>query len=126
MAVLAFPVTRVFKYVYLTSSVKDCESMALLNIPNRSCHCRGLPLYSKNFHSGNGFFFLPVIASTNCFFKSAESKEAAEGVGCRRPTQHNGCGTVAPYVDGMIGVTKVGAVPVEEQNGFACVKSDVT
>ena len=31
MAVLAFPVTRVFKYVNLTSSVKDCASMALLN-----------------------------------------------------------------------------------------------
>ena len=33
MAVLVFPVTRVFKYVNLTSSVKDCESMALLYCP---------------------------------------------------------------------------------------------
>ena len=53
MAVLAFPVTRVFKYVNLTSSVKDCASMALLNCPNNSCHCRGSPLYCDNFHSGS-------------------------------------------------------------------------
>ena len=39
--------------------------------------------------------------------------------------QPNGFGTVAPYVGGMIGVTKVGAAPVEELNGFACMKSDV-
>ena len=104
MAVLAFPVTRVFKDVNLTSSVKDCESMALLNCPNHSCHCRGSPLYSDNFHSGNGSFFLQVIASANCFMKSAESKEGAEGVGCGGPPQHNEFGTVAPYVGGMIGV----------------------
>ena len=57
-AVLALPVTRVFKYVNLTSSVKDCESMALLNCPNHSCHCKGSPLYYDNFHSGSGSFFL--------------------------------------------------------------------
>ena len=108
MTVLAFPVTRVFKYVNLTSSVKDCASMALLNCPNHSCHCRGSPLYCDNFYSGSGSFFLQVIASTNCFIKSAESKEGAEGVGCGGPPQHNGFGTVAPYVGGMIGVTKVG------------------
>ena len=33
---------------------------------------------------------------------------------------------VAPYVGGMIGVTKMRAVTVEELNGFACMKSDVT
>ena len=75
MAVLAFPVTRVFRYIKLTSSVKDSASMALLNCPNHSCHCRGIPLYCENFHSGNGLFFLQVIASANCFIKSAESKE---------------------------------------------------
>ena len=38
IAVVAFPVTRVLKYVNLTSSVKDCEFMALLNCPNHSGH----------------------------------------------------------------------------------------
>ena len=47
-------------------------------------------------------------------------------MGCGGPPQHNGLGTVAPYVGGMIGVTKLGAVPVEELNGVACLKSDVT
>ena len=47
-------------------------------------------------------------------------------MGCGGPPQQNGFGTVAPYVGGMIGVTKVGAVPVEELSGFACMKSDVT
>ena len=47
-------------------------------------------------------------------------------MGCGGPPQHNGFGMVAPYVGGRIGVTKVGAVPVEELNGFACMKSDVT
>ena len=42
IAVLAFPVTRVFRYVNLTSSDKDCESIALLNCPNHSC--RQFPL----------------------------------------------------------------------------------
>ena len=126
MVVLAFPVKRDFNYVNLTSSVKDCASVALLNCLNHLCHCSGSPLYCDNFHSGSGSFFLQVIASANCFIKSAESKEGAEGVGCGGPPQHNGFGTVAPYVGGMIGVTKVGAVPVEELNGFACMKSDAT
>ena len=126
MVVLAFPATRVFKYVNLTSSVKNYESMALLNCPNHSCHCRGSPLYSDNFHSGNGSFFMQVTASANSFIKSAESKEGADVVGCGGPPQHNGFGTVASYVGGMIGVTNVWAVPVEELNGFACMKSDVT
>ena len=108
MAILAFPVTRVFKYVKLTSSFKDCESVALLNCPNHSCHCSGSPLYCDNFHSGSGSFFLQVMASANWFIKSAGSKEGAEGVGCGGPPQHNGFETVAPYVGGMIGVTKVG------------------
>ena len=108
MAVLAFPVTRVFKYVNLTSSTKDCGSMALLNCPHRSCHYRGSPLYCDNFHSGSGSLFLQVIASANCSIKSAESKEGAEGVGCVGPPQHNWFGMLAPYVGGMIGVTKVG------------------
>ena len=125
MAFLAFPVTRVFKYVNLTSSVKDCASMALLNCPNRSCHCSGSPLYCDSFHRGSGLFFLQVIASANCFIKFAESKECAEGVGCCGPPLHNESGTVATYVGVMIGVTKVGAVPVEELKGFACMKSDV-
>ena len=85
MAVLAFPVTRVFKYVNLTSSVKDCASMVLLNCPNFSCHCSGSPLYSDNFHSGSGSFLLQVIASANGFIKSAESKEGNQGVGCGGP-----------------------------------------
>ena len=85
MAVLAFPVSRVFKYVNLTSSVKDCASMALLNCLNHSCHCIVSPLYCDNFHSGSGSFFLQLIASANCFSKSAESKEGAEG-GMRRAT----------------------------------------
>ena len=126
MAVLAFPVTSVFKYVNLTSSVKDCASMTLLNCPNHSCHCSGSPLYCDNFHSGSGSFFLQVIASANCFIKSVESKEGTEGVGCGGQPQHNGFGTVAPYVGGMIGVTKVGTVPAEELSEFACMKSDVT
>ena len=125
MAVIDFPITRVFKCVNLTSSVKDCESMALLNCPNHSCHCRGSPLYCHNFHSGNGFFFLQVIASANCFIKSAESKEGALGVECGGPSKLNGFGTLTPYVGGMIEVTKVGAVPAEELIGFACMKSDV-
>ena len=108
MVVLAFPVIRVFKYVNLTSSVKDCESMALLNYPKYSCHCRGSPLYCDNFHSGSESFFLQVIASANCVIKSAESKGVAEGVGCGGPPQHNGFGTVAPNIGGVIGVTKVG------------------
>ena len=87
---------------------------------------QGTPLYSDNFHSGNGSLFLQVIASANCFIKSGESKERAEGVGCGEPPQNNGFGTVAPYVVGMIGVTKVGAVPVEEISGFACMKTDLT
>ena len=125
MVVLAFPVTRVFTYVNLTSSVNDCESMALLNCPKHSCHCRGSPLYIDNFHLGNGSFFLQVIASANCFIKSVESNEGADGVRCGGPTQHNSFGTVAQYVGWMIGVTKVGAVPVEKLNGFACMKSEV-
>ena len=47
-------------------------------------------------------------------------------MGCGGPTQHNGFGTVAPYVGGMIRVTKVGPIPVEELNGFACMKSELT
>ena len=47
-------------------------------------------------------------------------------MGCGEPPQHNGFRTVAQYVGGMIGVTKVGAAPVEELNGFACMNSDVT
>ena len=125
MAVLAFKVTIVYKYAYLTSSVKDCEAMALLNCPNHSCHCRGSPLYSDNFHSVNGPFFLQAIASANCFIKSAEFLEGAEGVGCVVPPQHNEFGTVAPHFCGMIGLTKVGAVTVEELTGFSCMNSDV-
>ena len=121
LAVLVFPVTRVFKYVHWTSSDKDCESMALLNCPNHSCHFRGSPLFCDNFYSGNGSF-LQAIAPANCFIKTAESNEGAEGVGCGGPPQHKGFGTVAPYVGGMIGVTKLGAVPVEGLNGFACIK----
>ena len=108
MAFLVFPVTRAFKYVNMTSSVKDCASMALLNCPKHSCHCSGSPLYCDSFLSGSVSFFLQVIASANCFIKSAESKEGAEGVRCGGPPQHNGSGTVAPNVGGMIGVTKVG------------------
>ena len=47
-------------------------------------------------------------------------------MGCGGPPQHNRFGTVAPYVGGTIGVTKVGAVPLVELNGFACMESDVT
>ena len=47
-------------------------------------------------------------------------------MGCGAPPQHNGLRTVAPYVGGLIGVTKVGAVPVEELNAFACMRSDAT
>ena len=90
MVVLVFPVTRNFKYFNLTLAVKECASMALLNCPNHSCHYRGSPLYCDNFHSGSGSFFLQVIASANCFFKSAESKEGAEAVGCGGPPQHKG------------------------------------
>ena len=126
MAVLDFPITRFFKYVSLTSSAKDCESMALLNCPNNSCQCRGSLLYSDNFHSGNGSFFLQMIAFAKCFIKSAESKEGIEGVVCEGPPQHNGLETVAPYVGGLIVLTKVEAVPVEELTGFGCLKSDVT
>ena len=90
-------------------------------------HCRGSPMYSVNFDSGNGFFFLQVVVSANCFIKSAETKDVAEGVGCGGPPQRNGLGTVAvaSYVDEMIAVTKVGAVPVDELKGFGCMKSDV-
>ena len=81
MAVLVFPVARVFKYVKLTSSVKDCESMVLLNCPNHSCHCKGSPLYADKFHWGKGSFILQVIASANGFIKTAEFKERSKGVG---------------------------------------------
>ena len=118
MAVIIFPVKRVFKYVNLTSSVKDCEYIALSNCPKPSCHCRGSPLCSDNLHSGNGSFFLQVIASTNCFIKSAESKEGAEGVGCGGPPQQNGLGTVAPYVGGILGKTKVGGGTFGTTNWF--------
>ena len=67
MAVLAFPFTRNFEYVNLTSSVQDGESVALLICQKHSCHCRGSPLYSDNFHSVNGSFLLQVIATANCF-----------------------------------------------------------
>ena len=77
MAVLVFLVTRVFKYVNLTSSVKDCASMALLNCPNHSCHCSGSPLYCDSFLAGSGSFFLQVIASANCFIKSKQSPKKA-------------------------------------------------
>ena len=109
MAVLDFPITRVFKYVNWTSSAKDCEPMAILTFPNHSSYCRGSQLYSDNFHSGNWpFFLLQVIVSANCFIKSAESKAGAEIVRCGGPPQHIGFGKVAPYVSGMIGVTKGG------------------
>ena len=83
-------------------------------------------MYCDNFQSGNESLFLQVIASANSFVKSAESEEGAERVGCGGPPQQNGLGTVAPYFGGMIGVTKVGAVPLEEINGFGCMNSDVT
>ena len=51
IAVLSFPFTRDFKYVNLTSSVKDCESMALLNCSNHLCLYRVSTLYSDNYHS---------------------------------------------------------------------------
>ena len=41
------------------------------------------------------------------------------------PTQRIRNGVVAPYVGGMIGVTKVWLEPVEELTGFGCIKSDV-
>ena len=75
MAVLAFPVKRVFKYVNLTSSVKDCASMAFLIYPNHSCQCRGSPLYCDNFHSGSGSFFLQVIASATALSNPQSPKK---------------------------------------------------
>ena len=56
MAVLAFQITR--GHHNLASSVNDCESMALLNCPNHSCHCRGSP---ENYHLGNGLFILQSL-----------------------------------------------------------------
>ena len=44
MAVLAFPVTRVFKYVNLTSSVKDCASMALLKLSEPFVPLQGITI----------------------------------------------------------------------------------
>ena len=71
---------------------------------------------------GQWSLFLQVIASDNCFIKSVQSKEGAEGVGCGGPHQHKEVRNFA----GMIGATKVGAVPVDELARFGCVKSDVT
>ena len=110
VAALAFPLPRVFKYVNLTSSVKDCDSTALLNCPKHSCHCRGWPLYCDNFHSRSGSFFLQVIASANCFINSPRVERKGRRCGMRCPPQHIKFGAVAPYVGGMTGVTKVVAL----------------
>ena len=56
--------------------------------------------------------------------KSVEYKKGAEGVGCGRPPQNNGFGTVAPYVGGIS--NKGGVIPVEELTGFGCMNSKVT
>ena len=58
-----------------------------------------------------------VLLTSDCgrqFIKSSESKERDDGVWCCGPPKLNGFGTVAPYVGGTLGVTKVAAVSVEE------------
>ena len=60
MASLALPTTRVFKYVNLMSSLRACESIALLNWPYHSCHCKGLPLNLARFKSGRRSFLLRI------------------------------------------------------------------
>ena len=50
-------------------------------------------------YSGNGLLFLLVIASDNCFIKSVESKEGAEGVGCGMPPQYKGLATLAEWLE---------------------------
>ena len=126
IAVLAFPVTRVSKYVNLTSSVKDCESTALLNCPNHSCHCRGSPLYCDNFYSGSGSFILQVIASANCFCQIRRVQRRSRKCGMRwaTSTQWVRNGSSIRWQNDRS--DKGGAVPVEEVNGFASMKSDVT
>ena len=63
IAVFALPVTSVFKYYSLTTSVRDAESMALLNWRNHSCHWRGSPLFWDSFHSGRWSF---LDTANNC------------------------------------------------------------
>ena len=65
IAVLAWPVTRVVKYVSLASSGRDWQSIAHSNPAYHSCHCRGSPLYCDYFHLNNWSLFLQVTASAN-------------------------------------------------------------
>ena len=101
--------------------------MTFMNCPNHSCYCRGLPFYCDSFHSSCGSFLLLVIAPPNCFNKSPESKEGAEGVECGGPPQNNGFGMVGPYNGGTMGAKKSSRrVLVEELNGSCCLNSDAT
>ena len=87
---------------------------------------QGSSLYCDSFHSGSGSFFLPAFASTSCFVKSAETEKGAEGVRCVGAPQHRRFGKIFPYVGETMGVTIFRAVPVEDLNGFRCMKFDVT
>ena len=84
MEILAFPSTSVFKYVKLTSSVKDCASMALLNCSNHSCHCSGSPLYCDNFRQWI------VLLTSNCLrqllYQIRRVKRRSRRCGMRRAT----------------------------------------
>ena len=104
--------------VSFTSSLRDWESIALLNSPYHSCPCRGTPLYWDNFHSGSASFLLLVKASVNALIKLAFSDAGAGGVGCVGQHQHNGIGAVCPYVGCITSATKGGAMLVFVLSGL--------
>ena len=110
-------IPRYYLKRYSAVSVSDFESLALLNCSSHSCHWKGSPLYCEDLHSGSESFLLLVTASANSFFKPSEPNEWAKGVTCDEPTQHNGFGTVKPYVS-VVQVAKLWA--------FGRMKSDLT
>ena len=63
ITLFALPATCVFKYISLTSSVGDAETMALLNWSKHSWHWTGSPLYWDHFHLARWSF---VAAANSC------------------------------------------------------------
>ena len=56
ISVFDLPVTAIFRYVNLASSVSGAKSMAFFDWLDHSCHCRGFRLYWASFYSVRSSF----------------------------------------------------------------------
>ena len=78
IAVFVFPISSVFRYVSLTKSEGNAESVALSDWSNHSCHWRGSTLFLDSFHTGR-WSFLDAANSSAMYwtFKLAGATGAA-------------------------------------------------